>query len=59
MDEIRPLTGTTEISYSNRELIAVVAKALRNSGRTCDEDSWSEIMASEAVACLHRMGALK
>ena len=57
----RPMneTGKIEISYSNRELIAVVAKALRSSGKTCDDDSWDVVLASEAVHALRQMGAIK
>lgn len=40
-------------------LIAIVAKALSESGRTCDEDSWPHIMAMEAVRSLKNIGALK
>jgi len=35
-----------------QELIKLVAHALKNSGRTCDEDNWSEVMAIEAVNAL-------
>lgn len=36
-------------TQKHNELIQLVAAALRNSGRTCDEDSWPEVMALEAV----------
>ena len=44
---------------TDRELIALVAKAFRNSGSTCDEDSWPEVMARDAVKCLRAEGVLK
>lgn len=52
-------TGKTDFTFSRDFLISEVANSLRNSGRTCDEDSWSEVMAREALSCLWRLGALK
>lgn len=52
-------TGKTELTFDHKYLIMCVAAAMRASGKTCDEDSWSEVMAQEAVGCLKRMGALK
>ena len=51
--------GKTEETFDMKYLIMCVANSLRNSGSTCDEDSWPEVMAYEAVRCLNRMGALK
>ena len=47
-------SGTPDIGVSG-----AVAKAMRESGRTCDEDSWDTVMAWEAVRVLRDMGALK
>jgi hypothetical protein len=41
-----------------KELEYLVAKALRESGITCDSDTWSEVMAKEALALLRTYGAL-
>ena len=51
--------GHIGIFYSDRYLISVVAKAMRESGKTCDADSWDTVMAWEAVRVLRDMGALK
>jgi hypothetical protein len=51
--------GSISFTYDDKLLVKEVAAALRASGRTCDEDSWSEVMALEAVNCLRRTGALK
>lgn len=51
--------GSTDMTYDDRYLIDLVAQALRNSGSTCDEDNWSDVMAREAVMCLRLEGALK
>lgn len=40
------------------EIIQIVADAMRDSGRTCDEDSWPIVMASEAVNALSKAGYL-
>lgn len=53
------MIGKTDLMYDEKYLIEQVSLAMRMSGKTCDEDSWSEVMAREAVACLKRMGALK
>jgi len=37
---------------NKQELIKLVAHALKNSGRTCDEDNVHEVMASEALRSL-------
>lgn len=52
-------TGKIETTYSDQYLIGVVAKAMRDSGRTCDADSWDMVMAWEAIAALKRLGVLK
>lgn len=52
-------TGKTEQYFDRAHLIISVANAMKNSGKTCDEDSWSLVMAQECIKCLERMGALK
>ena len=51
--------GKTEFIHSTRYLIDVVAKAMRESGKTCNDDSWDVVMASEAVHALRQIGAIK
>ena len=51
--------GYIGIIYSDTDLIGAVAKAMRESGRTCDENSWDTVLAWEAVRVLRDMGALK
>lgn len=38
------------------ELIQVVANALKNSGRTCDETNWHIVLAGEAIRGLYANG---
>jgi hypothetical protein len=50
---------TKKYNRDDNYLIQQVSLAMRMSGKTCDEDSWSEVMASEAIACLRKLGALE
>lgn len=44
---------------NNRKvIIALVAEAMRDSGKTCDDDSWSFVMAEEAIRKLEQLGLL-
>ena len=52
-------TGKIETTYSDQYLTGVVAKAMRESGRTCDSDDWDTVMAWEAIRALRQLGALK
>jgi len=36
----------------------MVARALKANGNTCDEDTWAEVMAQEAVRTIRAAGRL-
>lgn len=38
------------------ELIRVVAEAMKNSGRTCDDTNWHIVLAKEAIRGLYANG---
>lgn len=51
--------GISEMSYSNKYLATVIAKAVRESGGTCNVANWDLILAQEVVWALRNIGALK
>lgn len=46
------------MTYSQKEdeLVQIMASAMRNSGRTCDESTWPQVMAQEALRGLRSAG---
>lgn len=40
---------------TEQEIKQEISNALKNSGRTCNEDNWHEVMAAECMAVLKRL----
>jgi len=41
---------------TKKDIVSIMACAMRNSGRTCDEYNWPEVMSEEALRSLYSAG---